>query len=354
MVGRECRLAGPKLLNNRTTRSAAFNDWRYAVTKLVLLAVAALLSWSPPVAAQSDTFDLKEWPVEWGGRTRDPAIAPDGKVWFVGQAGNYIANLDPVTGAQKQYTIEEGTNPHTLIVDEKGIVWYAGNRNGRIGRLDPATGAIKVILTGDAKDPHTMVFDGKGHIWFTSQGSNRVGRLNMATEKVDLVTPNDTPSNPYGIKIDAKGIVWVALLRVGMIARIDPQTLAVTRFREGGETSRSRRLDVLADGTIWFGDEARGMLGRLSPATGDVKEWPVPGGPKAGPYALTKDDQDRIWFSEVNTKRLVGFDPKTEKFFANIEVSGAIRNMHFDRKTQTMWFGTDANNVGRIRLQNAN
>ena len=145
--------------------------------KLVMLAAAVLLSWAPPVAAQGDTFDLKEWPVEWGGRTRDPAVAPDGKVWFVGQAGNYIANLDPATGAQKRYEIEDGTNPHTLIVDEKGIVWYAGNRNGRIGRLDPATGAIKTIMTGEAKDPHTMVFDGKGHIWFTSQGSNRVGRL---------------------------------------------------------------------------------------------------------------------------------------------------------------------------------
>ena len=66
------------------------------------------------------------------------------------------------------------------------------------------------------------------------------------------------------------------------------------------------------------------------------------------------DDHDRIWFSEANTKRLVGFDPKTEKFFANIEVSGPIRNMYFDRKTRTMWFGTDANNVGRITLQNAN
>jgi virginiamycin B lyase len=232
------------------------------------------------------------------------------------------------------------------------MVWYAGNRNGRIGRLDPATGAIKVIMTGEAKDPHTMVFDGKGHIWFTSQGSNRVGRLNMATEKVDLVTPNDTPSNPYGIKIDSKGTVWVALLRIGMVAKIDPQTMAVTRFKEGAETSRSRRLDVLADGTIWFGDEARGMLGRLNPATGEVKEWQVPGGPKANPYALTRDDQDRIWFSETGpAKRLVGFDPKTESFFANIEVSGTIRNMYFDQKTRTMWFGTDANQVGRIALQ---
>ena len=144
--------------------------------------------------------------------------------------------------------------------------------------------------------------------------------------------------------IDSKGTIWVALLRVGMVAKIDPQTMAVTRFKEGADTSRSRRLDVLADGTIWFGDEARGMLGRLNPATGEVKEWPVPGGPEASPYALTKDDQDRIWFSETGkAKRLVGFDPKTEKFFANIEVSGTIRHMHFDHE--------DADDVVRHRRE---
>ena len=34
-------------------------------------------------------------------------------------------------------------------------------------------------------------------------------------------------------------------------------------------------------------------------------------------YALTKDDQGRLWFSETGpVKQLVGFDPKTEKFFS--------------------------------------
>ena len=66
--------------------------------RLVILTCAALLLWwQPPVAAQQQKVDLKEWSVEWGGRTRDPAVAPDGKVWFVGQAGNYIAHFDPKT-----------------------------------------------------------------------------------------------------------------------------------------------------------------------------------------------------------------------------------------------------------------
>jgi virginiamycin B lyase len=317
--------------------------------RFLVLIAASLAVWSPHVAAQQSDFDLREWDVEWGGGTRDPAVAPDGKVWFVGQAGNYVAVFDPNSQQFKRYEIEPGTNPHTVIVDPKGIVWYAGNRNNRIGRLDPATGAIRAIMTGAARDPHTMVFDGKGNIWFTSQGSNRVGRLNMATEKVDLVTPYDQPSNPYGIVLDAKGTPWVALLRVGKVVRIDPTTLAVTRFDEGSPDSRSRRLDVTADGMVWYGDEARGVLGRINPTTGETKEWKAPGASAARPYALTKDDQGRIWFSDSGPdKRLIGFDPKSERFFATIPVSGTIRNMFFDPKTKMMWFGTDASKIGRI------
>jgi virginiamycin B lyase len=236
-----------------------------------------------------------------------------------------------------------------VIVDAKGIVWYAGNRNARVGRLDPATGEIKVIPTGEARDPHTMVFDGKGNIWFTSQGANRVGRLNMAAGKIDLVTPSEQPSNPYGVVIDDRGTVWVALLRTGMIAKIDPGTLKVSRVKEANEASRARRLEVTADGMIWYGDETRGFLGRIDPATGETKEWQVPGGAGARPYAITKDDQGRLWVSETGPeKRLVGFDPKTERFFASIPVSGTIRHMFFDPATKMMWFGTDANKIGRI------
>jgi virginiamycin B lyase len=321
------------------------------MVRLVLLAGAVLVAaWSAPVAAQqARNIDLKEWDVQWGGRTRDPAVAPDGKVWFVGQAGNYIAWFDPKTEQFKRFEIEDGTNPHNLIVDPQGIVWYAGNRNGRIGRLDPNGGGLKTIMTGEAKDPHTLILDGKGNIFFTSQGSNRIGRLNMKTEKVDLITPNETPSNPYGIVIDPKGNPWAMLLRTNTVVKIDPNTLAFTKMKQANEASRGRRLDITPDGMVWYVDEARGYFGRIHPETGETKEWQVPGGPKGMPYALTKDNQGRLWFSETGqVKQLVGFDPKTEQFFATVPVSGNIRHMYFHAPTQAMWFGTDANKIGRI------
>jgi virginiamycin B lyase len=293
--------------------------------------------------------ELREWEIEWGGRTRDPYVAHDGKVWFVGQAGNYIAWLDPATGDRRRFEIEDGTNPHNLIVDEDGYVWYAGNRNGRIGKLDPETGEAEIFMTGEAGDPHTLIFDGNGNIWFTSQQSNRVGRLDMATGEYDLITPYETPSRPYGIVIDDDGYPWVSLFNTSHVMRIDPVTMEFTLFDKAAEDSRSRRIATTSDGMVWYVDEPRGQLGRINPATGDVSEWVMPGGEGSRPYALTKDDRDRLWVSETGPeKQLVGFDPASEEFFSVNEVSHNIRHMMFEPEARAMWFGTDANRVGRI------
>ena len=326
---------------------------KHIVTFAASLMVA--VSTLPATAQTTDTFDLKEWDVSWGGRTRDPYVAPDGKVWFVGQAGNYIAYLDPKSGEQKRFEIEEGTNPHTLIVDAQGTVWYAGNRNGRIGKLDAKTGAIKTIMTGEAKDPHTMVFDGKGNIWFTSQGSNRIGRLNMTTEKVDLVVPNETPSNPVRHR-DAPG----RAVRGAAPHQHDRQGGSRRRWRS---PSSSTRMKAHAhDGWMCCPTARPGTATRRAATSGASTSPPVK--PRNGPpRAVAKSASLRADArmtraasgspKPVDAKRLVGFDPKTEKFFANIEVSGTIRHMHFDHKTRMMWFGTDANKVGRIALQKA-
>jgi virginiamycin B lyase len=319
------------------------------VMGLALVAVVALPATVDGQATHAGSDLVREWEVEWGGRSRDPFVAPDGKVWFVGQAGNYIAWFDPATEEFRQYEIEDGTNPHNLIVDHEGFVWYAGNRNGRIGRLDPATGEARIFMTGEARDPHTLVFDGTGGIWFTSQQANRVGRLDMNTGETVLLTPHDTPSRPYGIVMDGDGHPWVALFNTNQVIRIDPATLEITRFEKADQASRSRRIEVTSDGSVWYVDEPRGYLGRIDVASGQVREYPMPGGDGSRPYALTRDDREILWVSQTGPdKKLVAFDPRSETFLAVNDVSHTIRHMMFDERTGTMWFGTDANTVGRV------
>ena len=316
---------------------------------------------APALSAQDAAFPIREWTVPWGreGRPRDPSVAPDGSVIFVGQAGNYIARLDPATGEFKRYEIDPRTNPHNVIVDDKGMAWYAGNRNGMIGRLDPASGAITRYPMPDsaARDPHTLVFDGRGNIWFTLQQSDMVGRLVMSSGKVDLIRTGPR-TRPYGIVVDKTGRPWFDLFGTNKIGTVDPATLELREYPLPDERSRPRRIAMTSDGMVWYVDYRRGFLGRLDPKSGAVKEWPNPSGAQSLPYAMSVDDRDRLWFVEtgVQPNRFVGFDAKTERFFANTPVpggGGTVRHMVFDPKTRVIWFGTDAGTIGRAEVGRA-
>jgi virginiamycin B lyase len=324
------------------------------LSRLPSCMLAALL----PLAANSQSPSLvpmREWKVPWEKtRPRDPAVAPDGRIFFVGQEGNYVARLDPRTGEFKRYEIDPGTFPHSCLVDARGQLWYSGNRNGMIGRLDPATGAITRFPIGDSavKDPHTMVFDRQGNVWFTAQNSNVVGHLDAATGKYRIVRMPQANSRPYGIVLYSRGRPWFNLFGRGLIGTIDPVTYELRTYPLANEKTLDRRIAITSDDKLWYVDYARGKLGHLDPASGKTEEFATPGGPASLPYAMTSDDRDRIWFVETGKQpnRLVGFDPKTRLFFSSTAIEGGggtVRHMVFDRKTRLIWFGTDNGTIVR-------
>jgi virginiamycin B lyase len=307
------------------------------------------------VVTSAAQVPVKEWEVPYpDSRPRDPYVDGRNRVWFVGQVGNYLAYLEPASGEFRRYELEDGALPHNLIVDRNGAVWYAGNGNGHIGKLDPASGKITKYPMPDpaARDPHTMIFDRKGDIWFTVQNGNFVGRLRPSTGKVDLIPVATPNARPYGIEVDSKGRPWFNEFGSDKIAMVDPATLKIREYRLPDDGARGRRLAITSDDRIWYVDYTRGYLARLDPASGQFKEWPMPGGARSLPYAMAVDHRDRLWMVETGSQpnRLVGFDPKTEKFFGETPIpsgGGTVRHMVFDERTGQLWFGTDANTIGR-------
>ncbi len=96
-------------------------------------------------------------------------------------------------------------------------------------------------------------------------------------------------------------------------------------------------------------------MGRFDPEEDAFVEWLMPSGPEARPYGMAIDEEDRIWFVEVGPQpnRFIGFDPDSEEFFSITEIEsggGAVRHMMYHQPTNTIWFGTDANTLGRAEL----
>lgn len=319
-----------------------------------VLLVAALAT-SAAAALPAQAPDIKEWPVPWERtRPRDPYVDAQNRVWFVGQAGHYVAYLDPQSGGFKRYELEPGAGPHNQIVDAAGFVWFAGNRVGYIGRLDPRDGAITKYPMPDSsvRDPHTLVFDKAGDIWFTAQGGNAVGKLTVKTGEVRLLKVPTPRARPYGIVIDSKNHPWIVLFGTHKLATVDPATMTLREIELPRAETRPRRIAITSDDRIWYGDYAAGKLGRYDPVTGKVDEWQLPGGPTSRPYAMASDDGDRVWVAQTGAQpnTLVAFDAKSGTFVNETQVpsgGGTVRHMVFHAPSRSIWFGTDNNTVGR-------
>ncbi len=324
---------------------------------LTAVLLVILSSWFSAASSAAEV-EITEWAVPYPHtRPRDPYVDSTGRVWFCGQAGAYLAYLDRRSGAFTRFDLADGAAPHNLIIDEHDRVWFAANTLPYIGRFDPARGEmLKYQMPNpQARDPHTLVFDGSGNIWFTAQWSDRIGRLDRESGEIDLVALPEGGMRPYGIKIDPRGRPWVVLFGTHGLASIDPDSLSLRLVELPDRRSRPRRLEIDAAGNIWYGDYSRGMLGRYAPDTGKFDEWPLPGGEDAAPYGMALDGQGNVWLAEAGTpNRLVAFDREQGAFIHVIDVPnarGSIRHMHFDVRTDSIWFGEDSNYIGRLQLK---
>ena len=276
---------------------------------------------APPTAVVipgSANITIREWLVPTlGSRPHDPAIAPDGSIWWTGQFSNVLGRVDARTGAMREYALKTpDSGPHGLIADRNGHIWYTGISKHHIGRLDPVSGAVTEYPLTDsaARGPHTPIFDQKGTLWFTMQ-SGMVGRIVPATGEMKVVATPTSRTYPYGIAINSQGVPWYVDFRGNRVGSVDPVSMQIREYPLPDTAARPRRIAITPDDAVWYTDHARGYLGRFDPKTGAVREWPSPGGRQSRPYAIAAVGPV-VWYSEsgVRPNTLVRFDTRTEKF----------------------------------------
>lgn len=302
--------------------------------KLFWLALAtSALAWA---AAGTLTVQIKEYEVPTPkSRPHDPAVAPDGSLWYTGQRANKLGRLDPNTGAFKEYPLKTpNSGPHGLTADKDGNIWFTAISEGYVGKLDPKSGEITEYRPSDGSeiDPHTPVFDHDGILWFTNEQTNYVGRLDPKSGKMTLAKVPTAHSVPYGIVILQNNTPIFCEFGSNKLAAVDPKTMAIREYMLPNASARPRRLALAPDGTIFYTDYARGYLGHFDPASGKLlKEWPSPGGEGSEPYGIAITRDGEVWYSESGVKpnTLVRFDPKSDSFSAETIPSGGgtVRNM---------------------------
>lgn len=202
-----------------------------------------------------------------------------------------------------------GTKPRGLLVSSDGKVIFGGSGNGTIGELDPSSGKVKLYrIPSSEGDPYTLVFDAEDNVWFTQRLAGKLAKLERASGKITEFPIGD---DPYSLSVDKRGNVWVSRKSADRFARLDPKTGEVTELTLP-KGSQPRRTAVAPDGMLWVSFYGTGKLAKIDPTAFRVaKEYDMPGGPNAGPYAVNADADGRIWVSETQTNNVIMLDPRS-------------------------------------------
>lgn len=304
----------------------------------------------PNLIAGDVDIEIIEWTVPTlGQRSRDPAEAPDGSIWWTGMWASLAGRLDPETGVMEEFRLPPSARPHTIVPDKDGNIWYTGNSNASIGKLNPQTGEVTEYKT-EARDPHSATFHPNGNLYFTAQGAAMLGRLNPDTG--DLVEINTEP-RPYGIQVADDGTVWVAYNGTNKLGALNPDTMEIKYYPVPDERSRIRRLSLDSEGMVWFVNSTMGKLGKLNPATGEISQWDSPSGPDSHPYAIAVID-DIVWYNESGMRpdALVRFNPRTETFqsWAIPSGVGIVRNVWVTEAGELLIHQSSSNQIGLVKV----
>jgi virginiamycin B lyase len=310
-------------------------------------------------AAQTLDVQIKEYDVPTPqSRPHDPAVAPDGSLWYTGQAANRLGRLDPDTGQFKEYPLKTpDSGPHGLVADKQGNIWFTAISAGYVGKLDPKSGDIDEYRPshGTHIDPHTPVFDHDGILWFTNEDTDYIGKLDPQTGKMTLTKVPTPHAVPYGMVILPSNAPFFCEFGSDKLGTVDPKTMTVREYTLPHASARPRRLALAPDGTIFYTDYARGYLGHFDPRTGKLlKEWPSPNGAGSEPYGIAVTKDGDVWYSETGVKpnTLVRFDPKSETFGAAPIPSGGgvVRNMVATPESKLYLACSGVNKVAIVNL----
>ncbi|WP_194724472.1 Vgb family protein [Noviherbaspirillum malthae] len=317
---------------------------------LPALAVAGGSNYTVVPGVSKPTGKVSEWNVPTPKFARDPAPAPDGRIYIAVMHGNRLARFDPVGRQFDEWELPAGTRPHGLVVDEKGTVWMTGNGNGTLLEIPFADGQPQRMVahrTPSGGSPHTIVFDGRDTLWFTNQSADKVTRYNRSSGKMQEY---DSRDGPYGLALDRDGNVWFCQASGQRVGRIDAKSGRVTEL-DLGAGSLPRRIAAAPDNTLWVVRYGDGKLTHINPAKANViKSYDMPAGAHGNPYAVTVDGEGKVWANEIATDTVTLFDPGSEKFqvFPLPTKNEGIRKMVVDAQGKLWYMGSHSGKLGVV------
>jgi virginiamycin B lyase len=284
-----------------------------------------------------------------------------GHVWYSNFVENFLGELDPKTGANKDYPIpllkpDAPTGTLDLEADSDGNLWLALMFQAGLAKFDMATKTfqlfpVQAALDNDATQqsmvmPRAFHVDGK--VWTNEVAKQSIMRLDLKSGQYELIDPfkflpKGHQHSPYGMAADADNNLYFMDFADENVGRIDAKTGMATIYPTPTPKSRPRRTMLDDRGRLWFTEFAANKLAEFDTRTEAFKEWDVPT-PHTYPYDVFMDKNGELWSGGMASDRVLRFDPQSGRAMEYLLPRPAnIRRVFVDSSTNpvTFWAGNN-------------
>ena len=241
-----------------------------------------------------------------------------------------------------EYEFPEDTKPLFPLYDGKDSIWIS----------DPGAPRIWQFSL-DSKEFTSHSFDGvvsayltkapDGKIWFNDPPRNQIGFFDPSNEEISTITlPKIAPviddSRTMSIQADFDGNIWIVVNNKDKILKYIPDSNSFEEIQlEKGSLPFALTIDD--EGKIWFSETNPGTIGFINPKNNEITKF-SDGLSIKGPEALIFDKKGNLWVTEHTGSGIIKFNPILETF-DRIPVPNPDAlpfGMAFDRY-DNIWFG---------------
>lgn len=165
-----------------------------------------------------------------------------GIYWFTGQGGIY-GRVDPATGKTEAWKAPKGYGPYGITTTPKGDVWYVSLAGNYLAEIDAVSGEASVVEPPKGSNGARRVWsDSKGMLWVSFWHSGEVGRYDPMSKSWKTWPLNGTKFGSYSVYVDDKDKVWLTDFPANAVVRFDPATEKFESFPSERKGANVRQM----------------------------------------------------------------------------------------------------------------
>jgi len=216
-----------------------------------------------------------------------------------------------------EYELPESAKPLYPLYDGKNSIWVSDPSSPRLWQFSLDTQEF----TSYSFDGLTTIFltqDSQGKIWFTDTPRDQIGYFDpsnqqIITKSLPKIDPVIDKNIATFIQADFDGNIWIVIINKDVILKYQPELDIFEEIKMPARGSLPFALTIDDDGKIWFTESASGKIGFINPKNNNILEF-APEIPLASPEALVFDDEGNLWIAEHTGTAITKFNPILETF----------------------------------------